>query len=200
MCDPVSITLGVAAVMMAAGTGVSVYASQQQGKFQKDMANYQADLAKQRAKLAGQNAEIQAARLAEQRRMATAAGMTEFAANGMLIDGDPNSAPNVWEQDMAAETAWQQEELRTQAMYAAWGFNTNASMLTAQGSMARRGATMEMWGTWLSGLGRAAGMAAMDYGACQSGGGGGGGGGGQISANYAGAAGTHGGGSLIMEA
>ena len=95
MCDPVSITLGVAAVMMAAGTGVSVYASQQQGKFQKDMANYQADLAKQRAGLAGQNAEIQAARLAEQRRMATAAGMAEFAANGMLIDGDPNSAPNL---------------------------------------------------------------------------------------------------------
>jgi len=195
MCDPVSITLGVAAAAMLAGTGMSIYAAQQQGKFQKDMANYQADLARQRAKLAGQNAEIQAARLAEQRRMATAAGMTEFAANGMLIDGDPNSAPNVWEQDMAAETAWQQEELRTQALYEAWGFNANASMLTAQGSMARRGATLDMWGTGLSGIGSSAAMGAMALK-----GGGGGGGGGKTSANYAGASGTHGGSSVLAYA
>jgi len=164
MCDPVSIAIALSATAVAAtlaGTGVSVYASQQQGKFQKDMANYQADLARQRAKLAGQNAEIQAARLAEQRRMATAAGMTEFAANGMLIDGDPNSAPNVWEQDMAAETAWQQEELRTQAMYEAWGLNANASMLKAQGSMAREGAILEGWGTGLSGTGSALATGAM---------------------------------------
>jgi len=149
------------AIFQIAGTGVSVFAAQQQGKFQKDMANYQADLARQRAELAGQNAEIQAARLAEQRRMATAAGMTEFAANGMLIDGDPNSAPNVWEQDMAAETAWQQEELRTQAMYEAWGLNANASMLKAQGSMAREGAILEGWGTGLSGTGSALATGAM---------------------------------------
>lgn len=186
---PVALMAG-SAIFQIAGTGVSIYAAQQQGKFQKDMANYQADLARQRAKLAGENAEIQAARLAEQRRMATAAGMTEFAANGMLIDGDPNSAPNVWEQDMAAETAWQQEELRTQAMYEAWGFNANAGMLTAQGSMARRGATLEMWSAGLSGAGSALATGAF---AAGSAGGGGGGGGGKTSANYAGASGTHGG-------
>lgn len=159
MCDPASaaalLALGGASINVVQ-TGIGIYAAQQQGKFAKDMAEYQSDLARQRAKLAGQNAEIQAARLAEQRRMATAAGMTEFAANGMLIDGDPNSAPNVWEQDMAAETAWQQEELRTQAMYEAWGFNANAAMLTAQGRMARKGAQLEMAGLALSGLGGAA--------------------------------------------
>lgn len=199
MCNPVAL-FAVAGGLQLAGTGVSIHAAREQGKFQKDMMKYQSDLERQRAGLAQKNAEIQAGRLQQQRRLEVAAGMTEFAAHGMLLDGDPESAPNVWEQDMAAETAWQQEELRTQAMYAAWGFNTNASMLTAQGSMARRGATMEMWGTGLSGLGRAAGYGAQGYGAYQSGGGGGGGGGGQISANYAGAAGTHGGGSLIMEA
>lgn len=199
MCNPVAL-FAVAGGLQLAGTGVSIHAAREQGKFQKDMMKYQSDLERQRAGLAQKNAEIQAGRLQQQRRLEVAAGMTEFAAHGMLLDGDPNSAPNVWEQDMAAETAWQQEELRTQAMYAAWGFNTNASMLTAQGSMARRGATMEMWGTGLSGLGRAAGYGAQGYGAYQSGGGGGGGGGGQISANYAGAAGTHGGGSLIMNA
>ena len=200
MCDPVTATIVITSVAVAAtlaGTGVSVYASQQQGKFQKDMARYQADLARQRANLAGQNAEIQAQRLAQQRRMETAAGMTEFAANGMLIDGDPNSAPNVWEQDMAAETAWQQEELRTQAMYEAWGFNANASMLTAQGSMARKGAILEGWGTGLSGTGSALATGAMAF---NGGGGGGGGGGGKTSANYAGASGTHGGASALAYA
>ena len=196
MCDLVSVAIALSATAVAgtlAGTGVSVYASQQQGKFQKDMANYQADLARQRAELAGQNAEIQAARLAEQRRMATAAGMTEFAANGMLIDGDPNSAPNVWEQDMAAETAWQQEEIRTQAMYEAWGLNANASMLTAQGSMARRGAALEMWGAGLSGLSGAAGAGAAIYGMLPSEPG-------KVSSDYAGAAGTHGGSAMTAYA
>lgn len=190
---PVALMAG-SAIFQIAGTGVSIYAAQQQGKFQKDMANYQADLARQRAKLAGENAEIQAARLAEQRRMATAAGMTEFAANGMLIDGDPNSAPNVWEQDMAAETAWQQEELRTQAMYEAWGFNANASMLKAEGGMARKGAILQGWGAGLSGAGSALATGAMAAGS------GGGGGGGKTSANYAGASGTHGGTSVLAYA
>jgi len=190
MCDPVTlaIALGATAVVgTLAGTGVSIYSSQQQGKFQKDMMGYQADLAKQRADLSLQNAEIQAGRLAGQRRMETAAGMTAFAESGMLIDGAPGSAPNIWEQDMAAETAWQQEELRTQAMYEAWGLNADASMLRAQGSMARRGATLSMWGTALSGIGSAAATGAMAAAA------GGGGGGGKTSANYAGSAGTHGG-------
>ena len=197
MCDPVTVTIVLTATAVAAtaaATGVSMHAAHQQGKFQKDMMKYQSDLERSRANMAEKNAEIQAARLRQQRRMETAAGMTEFAAHGMLLDGDEESAPNVWEQDMAAETAWRAEELRSQAMYAAWGFNTNASMLTAQGSMARRGATMEMWGTGLSGLGRAAGYGAQGYGAYQSGGGGGGGDGGQPGA------GNQGGGSLIMNA
>ena len=199
MCDPVTVTIVLTATAVAAtaaGTGVSMHAAHQQGKFQKDMMKYQSDLERSRANMAEKNAEIQAARLRQQRRMETAAGMTEFAAHGMLLDGDEESAPNVWEQDMAAETAWRVEELRSQAMYEAWGFNANASMLAAQGRMARRGATYEMWGTALSGLGQAAGYGAQGYGAYQSGGGGGGGGGdgGQPGA------GNQGGGSLIMNA
>ena len=158
MCDPASAAalLAFGATINVAQTGIGIQAARMQGKFQKDMAEYQADLERQRAGIAKKNAEVQAHRLAVQRRMETASGMTEFAANGMLIDGDPNSAPNVWEQDMAAETAWQIEELRTQAEYEAWGHNANAAMLTAQGRMARKGAQLEMAGMALSGLGGAA--------------------------------------------
>lgn len=170
MCNVAAALNAFAAAGTLAATGVSMHAAREQGKFQKDMMNYQAGLERQRASLAEKNAEIQAARLRQQRRMETAAGMTEFAAHGMLLDGDPESAPNVWEQDMAAETAWRVEELRTQAMYEAWGFNANASMLAAQGRMARRGATYEMWGTALSGLGQAAGYGAKGWEAYKSGG------------------------------
>jgi hypothetical protein len=198
MCDPASaaalLALGGASINVVQ-TGLGIQAARMQGKFQKDMANYQADLERQRAGIAKKNAEVQAHRLAVQRRMETASGLTDFAANGLLIDGDPNSAPNVWEQDMAAETAWQQEELRTQAMYEAWGFNANAGMLTAQGSMARRGATLERWGAGLSGAG-----SALATGAFAAGSAGGGGGGGKTSANYAGASGTHGGASALAYA
>jgi len=196
MCD-VGIALAATAVAgTLAATGMSVYASQQQGKFQKDMMGYQADLDRRRAELAKRNAEVQAGRLRQQRRMEAAAGMTEFAAHGMLIDGAETDAPNIWEQDMAAETEWRVEELRDQAMYEAWGFNANASMLAAQGRMARRGATLDMWGTGLSGIGSSAAMGAMAL----KGGGGGGGGGSGTSANYAGTAGTHGGGSVLAYA
>lgn len=196
MCDPVTIGIALvstAAIAGVAATGVSMYSSQQQGKFQKDMMGYQSDLARQRAKLAEQNAEIQAGRLAEQRRQQTAAGMAGFAANGLLIDDASAAAPNIWEQDMAAETAWQQEEIRTQAMYEAWGLNANASMLTAQGSMARRGAALEMWGAGLSGLSGAAGAGAAIYGMLPSEPG-------KVSSDYAGAAGTHGGSAMTAYA
>ncbi|HRR33934.1 MAG TPA: hypothetical protein P5026_07550 [Kiritimatiellia bacterium] len=199
MCDVAIALAGVAAAGTLAGTGMSVYGAHQQGKFQKDMMNYQSALDRQRASLAEKNAEIQAGRLQQQRRLEVAAGMTEFAKNGMLIDGEANSAPNVWEQDMAAETAWRMEELRDQAMYEAWGHNVNASMLTAQGSMARRGATMEMWGAGLSGLGQVAGYAAKGYDSHKEWKAGQGGGS-KISANYAGVSGTHGGGSTVMNA
>ncbi|OQC18632.1 MAG: hypothetical protein BWX69_03277 [Planctomycetes bacterium ADurb.Bin069] len=159
MCDPASaaalLALGGASINVVQ-TGLGIQAARQQGKFAKDMAEYQSGLERQRAGIAKKNAEVQAHRLAVQRRMETASGLTDFAANGLLIDGDPNSAPNVWEQDMAAETAWQIEELRTQAEYEAWGHNANAAMLTAQGRMARKGAQLEMAGLALSGLGGAA--------------------------------------------
>jgi hypothetical protein len=180
MCDP-----GTIAVLYGIGTGINMYSQRGQGKFQKDMMGYQSDLERNRAALAQENAEIQAGRLAGQRRQETAAGMTGFAANGMLLDGDPESAPNVWEQDMAAETAWRREELRSNAMYEAWGHSANASMLTAQGGMARRGATLSMWGAAFTGAAQA-GMLALTPS-------GGGGNAPKTSANYAGASGTHGG-------
>lgn len=156
MCDPVTAAMAIVGIggasLDAAGTVIGIQATRNKGKFEKDMSEYQAKLERQRAVNAQKNAEIQAQRLASQRRLETASGMASFAANGMLIDGDPNSAPNIWEQDMAAETAWQQEELRTQAMYEAWGHNANASMIYAQGRMARKGAQLEMAGQSIEGI------------------------------------------------
>ena len=178
---------------------MNMYAQREQGKFQKRMLSYQADLERHRASLAQQNAEIQAGRLAEQRRIQTAEGTAAFAANGLLLDGSPADAPNVWEQDMAAESAWQQEELRTQAMYEVWGHATNAKMLTLQGRMARRAASVAMWGSGIGILSGSASSASSMMGSF-------GGGNAQTTpvttttANYAGKAGTHEGSSLLAYA
>ena len=162
-----------------AGTGVSMYAQHQQGTFEKGMMNYQAGLARERANLAQQNAAIQSMRLSAQRRQAAAAGTAGFAANGLLIDDGGNSAPKLWEQDMAAETAWQKEELKTKAMYEAWGYNANADALIAQGSMAKKAAALGMWGTGLSGAGSVLMMGSSLTAPASSGGG-------TTTANYAG--------------
>lgn len=191
MC-PITMAV-IAAGAVVAGTGISVYSQQQQGKFQKDMMNYQADQERARAEIAKKNAEIQAGRLDVQRRQATASGMAAFAANGMLLDTDPESAPNMWEQDMAAETAWQKEELRAQAMYEAWGHTSNASALVASGSAARRGAQLGMLGTVLSGVGSAITAAGPAISGGGSGGSGGKGGSGGSGGSGGGSGGSGGG-------
>lgn len=118
--------------MSDVGTWASVKQSKQNMRWNNAILKNQANMERSRAAVTEQNAAIQRQRLAQQRKQETATGMVDFAANGMLIDDSTTSAPNVWEQDMAAETAWQQEEIRSNAMYEIWGYNENSKALMAQ--------------------------------------------------------------------
>jgi hypothetical protein len=137
----------VAAIMMtgtfdmtAAQTAYKNQEALRQAKLERGLYKYQADLMDSRASVAEENAAIERQRLAVKRRQDAAAGMTDFAGNGMLIDDEANAAPNIWEQDFAAETAWQQEEIKSNAMYEIWGYKQNAKMLRTQGDMVMDGA------------------------------------------------------------
>lgn len=121
---------------MAAAVGMQAYSAYQTGKFNRDMNRYQASLNKQRAKISTDSAEREAADAALRRRQLVAEGKTQFAANGLLLDAEPASAPNIWEQDQAAELAIEQYDIRRNAQLAAWGFQSQAAMDEAAGDMA----------------------------------------------------------------
>jgi hypothetical protein len=124
--------------MTDVGSWASVKQSKQNMNYQRAILKNQASMEQSRASVAEQNAGIQRMRLGEQRRQEAASGLTDFAANGVQIDGEVNSAPNMWEQDMAAETAWQQEEIRSNAMYEIWGYSESAKALLAQRGIAKK--------------------------------------------------------------
>lgn len=118
--------------MSDVGTWASVKQSKQNMRYQNAILKNQASIEQSKANVAEHNAAINMQRLAQQRKQEAATGMVDFAANGMLIDDASASAPNMWEQDMAAETAWQQEEIRSNAMYEIWGYTENSKALLAQ--------------------------------------------------------------------
>lgn len=169
MCDP--ITLGsLAIVTTVAAGGISANAAIQQGKFQKGMANYQATLNRNRAERAIKAGEFSAADTLQRRQQLAATGQTAFAANGILLDASPTSAPNMWDQDQAAARAFEVANIRDSARAEAWGYETNAQMQILQGSMDRRAASSQAWGSMLS-----ASASAFSQGASMSSGGGDGG-------------------------
>jgi len=168
MCDPVTLTAttawvaansgaiwgtGLAITAAAAGTGMSMNASRQQAKFSSGMAKYQADLNRNRAERAIKQGEFQAADTIQRRQQLAATGQTAFAANGLLLDDSPTSAPNMWDQDQAAARAFEAASIRDAARAEAWGFESQAQMDVLQGSMARKAAKNEAWSTGLSGAG-----------------------------------------------
>jgi hypothetical protein len=161
MCDPVTVGVALAVSLNAAiaGAGISAYSAIQQGRFQKGMAKYQAKLSRNRAARAVQAGEFEAAANAQKRRQIAAAGQASFAQNGVLLDGAPTSAPNLWDQDQAAAAAFEAANIRDSARAVAWGHSTQATMDTLQGSMARKSATYSAWGSALSGVSSVAGTA-----------------------------------------
>jgi len=169
MCDPVTITVlaGAALATSIGGTVMGINSAIQQGKFAKGMANYQASLARNRAARAIQAGEFQAADAMQRRKQLAAEGQVAFAGNGVLLDTSPTSAPNMWDQDQAAARAFEVANIRDSARAEAWGHSTQATMDVLQGSMARKGATMDAWGIGLKGAGDAIGKGLNTYEAYQ---------------------------------
>ncbi len=141
--------------LAVAGAGMAAYGQYKQGQFQKDMSKYQAGLDRQRAGYAQKQGEIEAAAAEKRHGQLVGAGLTAFAGNGVLLEARPDSAAALWEVDQARSAAYDKELIKTNAELAAWGFKANASMLTAQGSMAAWAGTVGAAGTVLSGSGSA---------------------------------------------
>lgn len=113
------------------------------GKYNQKMYQYQAALNEQRATRAEQAGEIKATEARERARQQIATGRAAYAANGLLLDGAPTDAPNIWEQDQAAMLAYDQAAIRDAADMEAWGFRSQAAMDRSQARWAKMSGYMQ---------------------------------------------------------
>lgn len=107
------------------------------GKFNQAMYRNQADLNLRRAQRAEQAGAIAQSEAADRMRQTIGTGRTQYASNGLLLDGAPTDAPNLWEQDQAAMLAYEQAGILDAAGAEAWGFRSNAAVNFAQAKWAK---------------------------------------------------------------
>lgn len=132
-----------AIIAQAAGGGVEAVGSYQQGK--ADAANLKAQAKDEelRAQQEIEAAEIEAKDLARRQRQTVGRGKVAAAANGVMLETRAESSPSVWEQDMAAELAWDREKLFHNANQRASVRYFNANQMRVSAKNARRGGNLK---------------------------------------------------------
>lgn len=152
--------LSGAAIQAGAGA-VEGYGAYQQGKDDAATLKAQARDEELRAQQEIEAAEIEAKDLARRQKHAVGAGKAAAAAGGVMLEGRAESAPSVWEQDMAAEIAWDREKLFYNANQRANIRYFNAGQMRIGAKNARRGGNLKAATSVIKGL---AGMAVSAYG------------------------------------
>lgn len=152
--------LSGAAIQAGAGA-VEGYGAYQQGKDDAATLKAQARDEELRAQQEIEAAEIEAKDLARRQKHAVGAGKAAAAAGGVMLEGRAESAPSVWEQDMAAEIAWDREKLFYNANQRANIRYFNANQMRIGAKNARRGGNLKAATSVIKGL---AGMAVSAYG------------------------------------
>lgn len=80
-----------------------------------------------RAAQAQEEAEHQTRRTAEIRRQLVGTAKVQFAANGVLLESRPQSSVAMWEQDEAADLAYEMHGIKKQVDNEVWGYVTQGS-------------------------------------------------------------------------
>lgn len=131
------------AALQAGAGAVEGYGAYRQGK--DDAANLKAQSKDEelRAQQEIEAAEIEAKDLARRQRQVVGQGKVAAAANGVMLETRAESSPSVWEQDMAAELAWDREKLFHNARQRANIRLSNANQLRVSAKNARRGGNLK---------------------------------------------------------
>jgi hypothetical protein len=106
-----------------------------QAGFASAMGKYQANLDTNRAAQAQTQGELNQGEAAKGAQQVVGAGKTAFAANGVLIESRAGSAASMWEQDEAANLAYEQSLIKANADNEVFGYLANANMAKAQGAI-----------------------------------------------------------------
>ncbi len=145
MCEPMTIaTVGA----MAVGTGISIYAKQQEGSYQAQIARNNAKISEWQAADAAQIGGQEASAVQTAARQAGATQLAKLAASG--VDTTTGSAAASLA-STAAEGALAAETARANAARRAWGYSNESQDLQAQAKMIRRGSILGGIGLGLSG-------------------------------------------------
>ena len=131
------------AALQAGAGAVEGYGAYRQGK--DDAANLRAQAKDEelRAQQEIEAAEIEAKDLARRQRQVVGQGKVAAAANGVMLETRAESSPSVWEQDMAAELAWDREKLFHNANQRASVRYFNANQMRVSAKNARRGGNLK---------------------------------------------------------
>lgn len=105
-----------------------------QAAFAGAMGRYQGALERQRATRALTQAEANQAEAVKARQQLVGAGKVAFAANGVMLEGREGAATAMWEQDEAADLAYEQAQIKRNADNEVYGYLANAKMAEAQGA------------------------------------------------------------------
>lgn len=98
------------------------------------MGRFQAALERTRGAQVLRQADANQAEAVKARQQLVGAGKTAFAANGILLEGREGSATAMWEQDEAADLAYEQALIKQNADNEVFGYLANAKMAEAQGA------------------------------------------------------------------
>lgn len=150
-----------AIIAQAAGGGLEAHGAHQEGKEEAKRLKAQAADEERRAQQELEAAEIEAKDLARRQKQIVGQGKAAAAANGVMLEARKESVPSVWEQDMAAELAWDQEKLFHNASQRAEARLHNANQMRIGARNVRRSGNLKAVTSLLK---TGAGMAVSAYG------------------------------------
>lgn len=130
--------LGASLALQGGGAAFEAYGNYQEGKEEAKALREQAELDDIRAAQAQESAALEKTDLARRQRMTVGRGRTVAAANGVMLESRAEASPSMWEQDAAAELAWEGEKIAYNANLQSWGYSRNAALKRNAATQARR--------------------------------------------------------------
>ncbi len=148
---------GISGMVSGVSNTATTTSSILQAENERDLLNQQAQLEERKASLELDNAEIEKMDQRRKARLQAGSGRAAAAANGVMLEADRDeSLAQMWEQDVAMETAYDNAKIQHNAEIKAWGYRENARLMRYQGSQLVKGAKKNAITTTLVGFGTTA--------------------------------------------
>jgi hypothetical protein len=166
-CGVVGAVIGIGMSIVGAAFSISAAYAQAdaikaQGDAQQKIANAKAKNQRIQASQTLDSAEIEKQDQRRKARMQQAAGRVSAAGSGVMLEERDTAMANIWEQDVAAETAYDNSKIQHNAELQAWGLKSQANIDEYEGKVARDISRIQAkatktagWGQGISSVGSA---------------------------------------------